>query len=412
MKKERIEEITLLRALAFMAITMQHCIAEYIYRPDILQPDGVMLAMLYHFTRFGTPTFVFLSGVILFYNYAGRTLDYGSYLYKRIRDILLPFIVWTVIYWLSVSLYAGLPLGSASSLAELGRQLFQPTYGYHLWFILMIFQFYLLFPLFLKAGDKLGPWVSGAGSREGWRIGWLLAAAGLLYGLLMWFAYYRAGTLTAELPDGLWKWLLVHRTKWFPFYLFYFILGAVCAVRLLKFREFAVRSLVWSGLVFIGLYVWAGYRLLQVSTDKMMLGVSTYLHPFIFVLIVCQLMLAYGVAVLLNRYGGLFKRFMLFVGSHSFGAFLAHAFVLMLVSAPFKQSQLAGYHLPAAVLTFLVVASVSIGLSALFSRLPYGWLLSGAQARKRRTVPAVGGFVAHQASETAGGAEGPSVKPL
>ena len=58
-KKERIEEVTLLRAFAFLAITMQHCIAEYIYRADILQPDSIMLAMLFDFTRFGTPTFVF-----------------------------------------------------------------------------------------------------------------------------------------------------------------------------------------------------------------------------------------------------------------------------------------------------------------------------------------------------------------
>ena len=58
-KKPRITEWTELRGIAFLAIVMQHSIAEYIYRADIEQPDSIMLTMIYHLTRFGTPTFVF-----------------------------------------------------------------------------------------------------------------------------------------------------------------------------------------------------------------------------------------------------------------------------------------------------------------------------------------------------------------
>lgn len=68
MSKPRIAEWTELRGLAYLAVVLQHCIGEYIYRSDIQQPDSVMLAMLYHLTRFGTPTFVFLSAALLFYN--------------------------------------------------------------------------------------------------------------------------------------------------------------------------------------------------------------------------------------------------------------------------------------------------------------------------------------------------------
>lgn len=74
--KPRIVEWTQLRGLAFLAIVMQHNIAEYIYRADIEQPDSVMLTMIYHLTRFGTPTFVFLSGVMLFYHHSHTKPDY------------------------------------------------------------------------------------------------------------------------------------------------------------------------------------------------------------------------------------------------------------------------------------------------------------------------------------------------
>lgn len=77
-RKERIDEITILRAFAFFAIVLQHSIGEYIYRPDIPPEQAIFLGMIYHFTRYGTLTFVFLSAVILFYNY-DYTVPYGNF---------------------------------------------------------------------------------------------------------------------------------------------------------------------------------------------------------------------------------------------------------------------------------------------------------------------------------------------
>jgi len=387
MARERIEEVTVLRALAFMAITMQHCIAEYIYRADILPPDELMLAMLFHFTRFGTPAFVFLSGVILFYNYgAGQPLRYGTFLRKRAADILVPFLSWTVIYWAAVTLYSGHSLAEGAAWSALPMQLLRPTYGYHLWFILMIFQFYLLFPLLMKAGEPLRRFAVRQPGRAFGRTLLIMGAAAALYAALVWFSYYRAGQTAAEW-GGLWAWLMEHRSKWFVFYAFYFMLGAVCAYGLARFRQTALSWLVPSGLLFIGLYIWIGYELLQFNVEEMRLGMSTYLRPAVFALITVQLLTAYGLSVLVIRYGGWFKRALLFIGKHSFGGFLAHAFVLMLVSGVTRPMALAGYHLPAAVLTFFVAAAGSIGLAKLLSLLPFGALLIGAQGRRR---PAAG----------------------
>lgn len=382
MGKERIEEVTLLRAMAFMAITMQHCIAEYIYRPDIQQPDAVMLGMLYHFTRFGTPTFVFLSGLILFYNYSDK-LNYLSYVRKRAGDILVPFLTWTLIYWVYLSLRFGHSWVEADTWITLGRQLLQPTYGYHLWFILMIFQFYLLLPLFLKLAEPVRRFVQQPPERAYRRTVALVAVSAVIYGALTWFSYYKANASAAAI-GGFWQWLMANRTKWFVFYFFYFLLGAVCAYGLDRFRRVAVGSLIASGLAFIGLYIWAGYELLEKSTTSMMLGVSTYLRPHIFLLIVAQLLVAYGLAVVIDRHGGTLKRLMLFIGRHSFGGFLAHAFVLMLLSTVTQPMQLEGWHLIAAVATFLIVAAGSIGIAKAASMLPFGHLLVGAQGKKRR----------------------------
>jgi len=381
MKKERIDEITLLRAFAFFAITLQHCIAEYIYRPDIAPPDAIMLAMWFHFTRFGTPAFVFMAGALLFYNY-DASMKYGTFLKKRFGDIFVPFLTWTGVYWVAVTIYAGGSFAEAATWIELGRQLVTPTYGYHLWFILMIFQFYLLFPLLYRMGSAWARWLGQSERRARVAPGALLAALGLAYLGLMQFSYASAGASGAAL-GGVWEWLMTHRSKWFVFYFFYFALGAACAIGLQRFRRVAVQSIAPCILAFVCMYVWAGYELLQTSTEQMKLGASTYLRPLIVPLIVSQLMALYGLAVVFDRHGGRWRSWLLSIGRLSFGGFLAHPFVLMLVAALTRPMPLEGYHLPVAAATFVLVAAGALAIAKAATLLPFGWLLVGAQGRAR-----------------------------
>ncbi|HZG84216.1 acyltransferase [Paenibacillus sp.] len=388
MNKENIEEITLLRALAFLAIATQHTIGEFIYRPDIHQPDAVMLAMLFHMTRFGTPAFVFMAGALLFYR-ASEGRSYGSFLSKRAGDILVPFLAWTAIYWATAMMYAGRSLAEPAAWLDLARQLIEPTYGYHLWFILMIFQFYLLFPLLRKAAEPLRRFATRRPGREAVRTAWLLTAAGALYLALVYYSYWHAGAFAAAV-GGAWEWAMAHRTMWFVFYFFYFLLGAVCAMALHRFREAAVSLLPVSLFAFAACYIWAGYALLDASMETMKLGASTYLRPVIFLLALSQLAAGFGVTVLVVRRGGWLKRALLAVGRLSFGAFLAHPLVLTGVAFLTRPLDLGGYHLPVAVASSAVVAAGALLIARLAGRLPFGWLLVGAQGRRRPRRGAAG----------------------
>ncbi|MCA0756881.1 acyltransferase [Paenibacillus sp. N4] len=400
-KKERIHEVTLLRAFAFLAVTLQHCIAEYIYRPDIMPADSIMLAMLFHFTRFGTPAFVFLSGLILFYNYSGK-LDYRSFIRKRFGDIFVPFLCWTVIYWIAVEGVIGSRLLQPSAWPTIFLQLVRPTNGYHLWFILMIFQFYLLFPLFSKAmpsaWGRLYPHEGGSYKR----VAWATLALGLAYGALMWLSYYKMPGWAAT-AGAFWSGLITHRSYYFVMYIFYFLIGGVCAFALARFRTFAANAMGWAAFVFIGAYIWLGYDVLRFSTERMNLQVSNYLKPTTFLIIVSQLLLLYGLALLLQKRKGALCRILLFIGRHSFGGFLAHAFVLMLVSAVTRPMQLSGSHLPAALLTFILVVGGAIGLASLLSKLPNGrWLVGPISRRKPKETGAGRSVVERSVREQTG----------
>ncbi|WFR62651.1 acyltransferase [Paenibacillus amylolyticus] len=195
MKKPRIAEWTELRGIAFLAIVMQHNIAEYIYRADIEQPDSVMLTMIYHLTRFGTPTFVFLSAVMLFYHHRDTKPDYPRFIRKRFGDIYMPFVVWTLIYWLAVRVFtptfwiAGIP-----DMRSLVRELFVPQTGYHLWFVIMVFQFYILFPLFWRGAKAIQRRMHNVMRFTPMQvIAVLLLLAAAFYALLMKWSYYNMG---------------------------------------------------------------------------------------------------------------------------------------------------------------------------------------------------------------------------
>ncbi|WP_172251241.1 acyltransferase [Saccharibacillus deserti] len=380
--RERVGEWGLLRGLSFLAIALQHSLGEYIYRSDIRYPDAVTLGLLYHFIRYGTLTFVFLAGAILFYQYGRSSRRYGPVLLKRIGDIYVPFACWTLLYWIVVKALSGEVWFQAGDLPHLLQQFVAPTYGYHLWFVVMIFQFYLLFPLFRTAAQGLGSW-TGAGSTETSRTRRMLLLMLLLamaYGWLMYLSYYR---MPLWQTDGLWHTLLQYRTYEFPYYLFYFVLGGICGAHIERFRALTLKLLPWSTPAFIAMYVWMNADLLRFSGEQINLNVSTYLKPTSFIAVTVQILMIYGWALLLDKNGGWWKKMLLLCGKYSFGAYLAHAMLLMLIANRTRDLTLTGYHSIAAVFTALVVAAASLLLCAGLSRLPGGrWLTGGAGSKK------------------------------
>jgi surface polysaccharide O-acyltransferase-like enzyme len=99
--------------------------------------------MLLHVTR---EAFLFVSSCMLTYSYQGLTRDrYTTYYRKRGVSVLLPYVCWTVIYFLLT-----LPSLGATPLGALGHLGYLLGTGYYqLYYLLVIMQFYLLFPLVL-----------------------------------------------------------------------------------------------------------------------------------------------------------------------------------------------------------------------------------------------------------------------
>jgi surface polysaccharide O-acyltransferase-like enzyme len=382
MGKPRIEEWTQLRSLAFLAIVMQHSIAEYIYRADIEPADSTMLTMMYHMTRFGTPTFVFLSAVLMFYNYDGK-LNYFAFIRKRLETVFVPFLFWTIVYWLYVRAFTpSFWQKGGQDWGSLLRELVQPQTGYQLWFILMIIQFYICFPLLaaLYRGAKNKINLLDEGRRTGSVLA-VLAFAGACYIILLYLSYYRMGYWAGRIGSP-WAALVTHRSYSFLMYGFYFVLGAACAANIGNWRAWCTKLLPWCGMVFLGMYIRLGYDVLRGSGETVNLNISTYLKPSTFIIIMAQMLLLYGLLLLLRERNQAFLRLLSWIGTYSFGGYLAHALVIYVIAYFTRPLNLAGSHLPFALLTFALTVLASLGISYALSRMPGARWIVGAGRRK------------------------------
>ncbi|HEY5560457.1 MAG TPA: acyltransferase [Clostridiaceae bacterium] len=145
MKKKVIEELEIVRAIAFIFILIQHTIGGYSISPDAPLNNAVILRFIYSISRAGVPIFIFISGLSLCYTYS-EGINISRFYKKRLMTIMLPYIFCTLIY-----IYV-----FGKKVDNILISLITGNTIYHLWYIGTCIQLYLLFPIILYLLNKLG----------------------------------------------------------------------------------------------------------------------------------------------------------------------------------------------------------------------------------------------------------------
>lgn len=210
-----LHQIDVVRLLTFVCVIGVHAI------PMTTDPGSAGaggLVVLLHFTR---NAFFLLSAFVLFHVYArGKQLRVGGFWRHRFFFIGVPYVVWTVVYWWIA--VGGLPSGG--SLRDLALALVEGTGEYHLYFLLVSMQLYLLFPALLwlvrrTAGHHLALFVVS------------LVVELALMSLHHWVVW----------PGG-WAALQAHDYVLAPMYQFYFIAGGLAAFHFDRFHAWVLGS--------------------------------------------------------------------------------------------------------------------------------------------------------------------------
>lgn len=153
-------EINELRGGGIIAVIFIHTTALAL---DTLHPGSPLFYAFFFVNRaaqFAVPLFIFMSGLSLIYAYAGRAVPYLNFLKRRVTSVVIPYLSWSLIYFLWVKrsgwLSSANPASFAADLALFLRGALLGTTYYHLYFVMIILQFYLLFPSLRKWMQRPG----------------------------------------------------------------------------------------------------------------------------------------------------------------------------------------------------------------------------------------------------------------
>ncbi len=153
-KQQRVslDEIQLARAFAIIAVLVVHSTSSGV---TSIPTDSVLFPIYNFFNiagKLGTPTFIMLSSFVLFYNYFPRETNtqlIKNFYLKRLKYIIIPYFIFSLIYfglkWMFYYDYPSLEVAFTKFiyLFVLGKA--HP----HLYFVFISFQLYLMFPVIM-----------------------------------------------------------------------------------------------------------------------------------------------------------------------------------------------------------------------------------------------------------------------
>lgn len=153
MARERIAGIDWLRAFACLSVVWIHSISRALVNYDLPEASVQIAQILQIAFIFATPMFVMMSEYILGYSYPDRIPN--GFWKKRVMYILIPFFTIPFVY----ATYYGL-IGTFTWEAISSRAFDYILYArWHGYFILIIFQFYVLHFLFNRIHKYLNPYL-------------------------------------------------------------------------------------------------------------------------------------------------------------------------------------------------------------------------------------------------------------
>ena len=380
-RKPHVRELDLVRALTVLGVISVHS-TWFTTVGTSYWPSFAMDAL--HYTR---EVFLFLTGFVLFYTYYDRKIALGSWWLRRFKLVGIPYVLWSAGYLI----YGGtLARGIIPYLATLGPDLVTGTAWFHLYYLIVTMQLYMVFPLFV--------WLVRKTEGRHW---WLLAAAAVVQVFLMFVAEFDPNLTGITGPI---RYIWDMRGQFFFTYEFYVILGALAAVHLDTLYRVVVDNARWVilGLVLGLAGMWAFY-VVEVGTGAMTpYGASGVFQP---------VMVPYALAVILTclvvgvRWAQSETRWprvsalITLASELSFGVYLLHPMILQELSG-FGMQFVASW--PRIIVTPLMIASVYLittliirGLAATpvsayvigREQIPFDW--NGIAERIRNAVPSL-----------------------
>ncbi len=322
--KEHLYEVDLMRTFIILGVVCVHIVSFFNLFAAPLTSTNVgfdMATTALHFTR---ESFMFITGMVLFVTYYHRTFRATDFWVKRFKLIVIPYVVWTLLYILFEGTY--LKGFDWSFLGVTGNFLMSLLLGsqFYMYFLVVSMQMYIVFPLTVKLLKR----------SVNYHV-WIFIGSFALQIALMWINKDVLQNLNlAHLPGWL-SFIIFYRDRNLLTYQFWFISGALFAIHYDRIRSYAREhgKLIISSFVLAILALWGHYAI-----DRLFLHQDETMS----VLVLQPIMIPYSflVTLVLWRAGlswsrvrveprmHIFSSFIKIAAAASFGVFLVHPFLL------------------------------------------------------------------------------------
>ncbi|MFY0543424.1 acyltransferase [Brevibacillus sp. H7] len=299
---QRLREFDIMRAFAALSVIAIHVTAGF--------AQSNLLAYLWNQgMRYAVPLFVILSGFLLYFVDLGRPrMSYTGFLQKRCKKILLPYVLWTILY----TLYSSRKEWSAwlagdwvSPLSHAVKHLLKGTGYVHLYFLLIILQLYFLYPLLRTWLEKRAAWlVLGSGALT-------LFAQTMIY-------LHQLGVIV--LPG-----IGIPYVSLFPLWLFYFVFGMYAAREKEHWQERLAGRAVSLGILWL-----LSFAVLTVDSQLTLTQASS-IKPSVMLYCFTSFFFFYALALQLKQTAKRWGRWLDWLAVHSFMIFLLHPLLLSIL---------------------------------------------------------------------------------
>jgi len=361
-----VHEIDIVRILTFACVIGVHTTSAVNVASN---PVSNGLEMLLHFTR---ESFFFITGFVLMHQYGSRRYDVGRFYRRRLLLVGGPYLAWSLIYaaWRPVVE----PVSWTHQLTSLPYQLLIGSAWYHLYFLLVSLQIYLLFPLISR--------LVNATRRH--HLALLTISAVLQLAWLAELAYAPSFHGWAARMDA-------HEDIYVWNYQFWILLGAVTACHRHRVLGWVARHrAVIVALVLAGTALALGWYCAGMLAGKDPITASTVLQPVMVPWSMAAVagLVAIGTSWRERRRPGRLQAAVNWASDRSFGIYLVHPLLLsMLLGAAHHtvQRHVANPQLTVLVYAFVVLAAV--GVTEVLRRVPGSLILTGRPKVAPRRPP-------------------------
>ena len=213
-RRGHLHQIDIVRLLTFAAVIGVHAIAFTEPSSSRAWAGVLMLA------QFGREVFFALTGFVLVYSAGARTVTARAFWRKRLPFVVAPYLAWSGIYLVFHA------FGPAHARLPVSTVLWDIATGnaeYHLYFLLVTLQLYLVFPPLLRFVRRTAA-----------RAGTVLGVVGALN--VAWLAWLQYGHAPAGWVGHLWP----RAYELLPTYAVYVLIGAYAAVHLDRIERVVV----------------------------------------------------------------------------------------------------------------------------------------------------------------------------